>query len=401
MRRTEVGRQDRGILFLVTALAGISALSMSIYTPSMPSIAAEFRADAGTVQRTLTLFLAGIAGAQLILGPISDRLGRKPVLIIGLGAYIAASLLCAFAPTIEALQTGRFLQGFAACSGPVVARAIVRDTFDGPDAARAFSIVATAIAVVPAMAPVLGGYIEALLGWVWVFIALASIGTLLLILGAASFRESLEERNLEALAVGDLARNYCNLLKNRHFMANTLAGSLTYAGLFAYVTQAPFLFVDRLGVSPDRFGWLLAISVVAYAAGSYLSGRLANRLPPNVIVGAGLGVAGAGAVLLLLLAGELTLVRTIGPMCVFALGFGLVLPATIAQAMQPFPRIAGSASAMIGCLQMGAAGLASLLVPLFDPTTTHGIGWIATGCIAVAGAYYAFGVRTDRGDVNA
>lgn len=372
-------RQSAATLALITALVSLGALSMSLYTPSLPAIAAEMQTSPAAAQRTLTSFLVGFAVAQLVIGPLSDQVGRRPVLLGGLVAYAAAGLFCATAPNIEALTLGRFLQGFAACAGPVVGRAVVRDLFEGEAAARAFALVGTALAVVPALAPILGGLLQAQFGWRSAFLALAAVGVALLALSGARLRETVPERLPGAIRPERLARIYGALLRNRVYLGHALAGGLVFGGFFGYFADAPFLFIGELGIAADVFGFLMVFTVIGYASGSYLSGRLAGRFSRRSVILVGTGLAVAGALLLIALSGTLSVARVLGPMTLYTLGFGLTLPQSLAGALGPFPRAAGSASAMLGFIQMSAAGGASLLVQLVYDGTARTLGYVVLG----------------------
>ncbi|MEQ8602845.1 MAG: multidrug effflux MFS transporter [Marivibrio sp.] len=384
-------------LSLITALVALGALSTSLYTPSLPAIGADFGASSAAVQRTLTSFLVGFAGAQLVIGPLSDAFGRRPVLLVGLAAYVGAGIFCALATTVEQLTLGRFFQGFAACAGPVVGRAIVRDLFEGAAAARAFSAVGTALAVVPALAPILGGAIQAQLGWEAAFLALAAIGLALLGLSSLKLHETIAERRPDALNPARLVRIYADLLRNRVYMGHALAGGLVFGGFFGYFADAPFLFIGELGIAPDVFGLLMVFTVGGYAGGSYLSGRLAGRWPRRRVILTGTGISVLGALLLIGFSGDLTVARVIGPMCVYTLGFGLTLPASFAGALAPFPRVAGSASAMLGFVQMAGAGAASVAVqPLYDGGALT-LGYVV---LAMSAAAFLAHAVLARGDEN-
>ena len=358
-----------GFLALITALVAMGVASMALYVPSLPAIQAEFAVAPSETQLTLTLFFLGFSGAQLLFGPLSDRYGRKPVLMVGLVLYAIVSLACAFAWGIEALQTGRFLQGFVACVGPVVGRAVVRDMFDGPSAAGAFAILGTALAVVPALAPMLGGLIKTHIGWRASFVLLTVLAIGLLTICVFRLKETNETRNPEALRPGRLLGIYAHLLRTPFFMGQVLVSGLAFAGFFAYFTEAPFLFIGELGIGADTFGYLMIFTVSGYATGSFLAGRLVPRWGPRKVVLFGCGFLLAGSGLLLALSGELSLVRVIAPMSVYTIGFGMVIPGSMAEALRPFPRVAGSASAVLGFFQFFCAASTSLIVqPLYDGT---------------------------------
>lgn len=359
-----------GLLALITALVAMGVASMALYIPSLPAIQAEFGVQPSDTQLTLTLFFLGFAGAQLLFGPMSDRYGRKPVLIIGLGLYAAVSLGCAFATGIESLQAGRFLQGIVACVGPVVGRAVVRDRVDGQSAAAAFAVLGTALAIVPALAPAIGGLIEVNIGWRANFVLLAVLSVTLLALSAIRLPETLVEKNMDAVRPGKLLRNYATLLMTPYFMGQVLVSSLAFAGFFAYVTESPFLVIGELGISADIYGFLMIFTVTGYATGSFFAGRMLHRWSARRMILSGYLFLLAGASLLWLLSDELTLVRLILPMMIYTVGFGMVIPSSMAEALRPFPRLAGSASAILGSFQFLCATLTSLAVqPLFDGTT--------------------------------
>ncbi len=368
-----------GTLALVTSLVALGPLSMSLYVPSMPAIQAEFGVDAAAVQSTLTLFLLGFAVAQLFIGPLSDKLGRRPVLIGGLVAYIASSVLCALAPDVFWLTVARFAQGFAGCAGPVVGRAIVRDLFDREAAARAFSVVGTAVALAPALGPMVGGVIQTGLGWEAAFVTLAGIGVLLGLLAYRRFGETIPQKLPDALSPFRLVQIYVGLLRNRFYLGHALAVSLVFGGYFAYVSDVPFLFIEELGIGPDVFGFLMIFTVAGFALGTFLSGRLIGRVAPRLLILAGCTLALCAAIGVILSAGELSVVRLVVPMTVYMFAFGLVMPPSMSGALGPFPRVAGSASAMLGFIQMGSAGFASVLVqPLFDGTARP-LGFVVAG----------------------
>ncbi|WP_259781338.1 multidrug effflux MFS transporter [Aestuariispira ectoiniformans] len=381
--------ETRGLTALLTACVAFGSLSVSIYVPSMPSIADELHSSLASVQATLSLFLLGFASAQLLYGPVSDRFGRRPVLLTGLTIYVLASIACAFAPSVEILQLGRFLQGLGACCGPVVARAVVRDYYPPKEAAKVFSLIGTAVALAPALGPIIGGQLQVYLGWRSVFFFLAGFGVMMIGLSWMKLPETLREQVMDALKPRRLVQIYVSLLGHGFYMGNVLVSSLLFAGLFCYTTLSPFLFIRELGIRPDVFGSLMIFTVGSYAFGSFTSGRLVGRLEARNLVVLGATISLIGAVLLFAFSNELTLVRVIGPMMFFLLGFGLALPPSSATALQPFPRVAGSASALMGFLQMAVGGVASFLIqPLYHgtalPLGVMNIGLAAAALIAFA-----------------
>jgi DHA1 family bicyclomycin/chloramphenicol resistance-like MFS transporter len=362
---------SRKLIILLTALVALGPVSISLYIPSMPAIGAEFGVNAGLVQRSFTIFIAGFAAAQLVYGPLADRFGRRPVLIGGLFLYIAASLACAVSPSIKVFLVARLIEGLGACVGPVVARAVVRDRFERADAVRAFAFIGTAIAIAPALGPLIGGFLEVWLGWRSAFLFLVGYGALMTGLVLARLEETIPMRDPEATSPVRLIRNYSSLLSNGRYLGYLAPITFSFGGLFAYNAAAPFLFIDEIGLSPDHFGMLAVFTVAGYATGSWLAGWLGGRIETRRTVITGLAAMGVATAAMLLLSGELSLVRVIAPMVLFVFGFGLLMPSCTAAALHPFPRIAGSASAMMGFLQMGIGAGSSLVISLvYDGAAT-------------------------------
>lgn len=360
---------SRGLIILLTALVAMGPMSVTLYLPSMPALGIEFQADAGLVQRSFTIFLAGFAAAQLVYGPLADRFGRRPVLVGGLLVYIAGSLACALSGSIGVFLLSRLLQGLGACVGPVVARAVVRDRFERSDAVRAFAFIGTALAIAPAVGPLIGGFLEVWLGWRSAFVFLVGYGALMAVLVLTRLEETIPVRDSNATNPARLVRNYGSLIINARYLGWLAPIIFGLGGLFAYNAAAPFLFIEGLGLSPDEFGMLAVFTVSAYATGSWLAGRMEGRLTARAAAVAGLGVAALGGALMLALSSELSVTRLIAPMMLFVFGFGLLIPACTAAALQPFPHIAGSASALMGFLQMGMGAAGSLIVSkIFDGT---------------------------------
>ncbi len=381
-------RAERPLTILLTALVALGPISTSLYIPSMPRLVVEFGTDSALVQRSFTIFMLGFASTQLVYGPLSDRFGRRPVLVGGLLLYIAASLACALSTTIEGFLAARLAQGIGACAGPVIGRAIVRDSFARRDAARAFAFIGTAIALAPALGPLIGGFLEVWLGWQSAFVFLMGYGGLMLWLALTWLKESVPERDPMATSPLRLVQNYGALLRHRHYIGHLAPGVFGFGGLFAYVSTSPFLIVDRLGLSPDLFGMLTIFTVSAYAIGSFTAGRAQGRIADRTVLRLGLAALGLGALLMTLLALDLTLVRVIGPMMLFLFGFGLVMPASTARALHPFPRIAGSAAAMMGFLQISVGAVGSLLLSVVYDGSAFTLGLAMTGMAALGATGY-------------
>lgn len=376
---------SRSLIILLTALVAMGPMSVTLYLPSMPALAIEFQAGTALIQQSFTIFLVGFAFGQLVYGPVADRFGRRPVLIAGLIFYMAASLACALSTDIDDFLLARLAQGLGACVGPVVARAVVRDRFERSDAVRAFAFIGTALAVAPAVGPLIGGFLEVWFGWRSTFVFLIGFAGLMVGLVLIRLEETIPERDPDAIDPVRLVRNYGRLLSNGRYLGWLAPIVFCFGGLFSYNAAAPFLFIDGLGLSPDRFGMLAVFTVSAYAIGSWLAGRLEGQLSARNAAIAGLAAATLGGASMLLLSGELSLARVIGPMMLFVFGFGLLIPACTAAALHPFPRIAGSASAMMGFLQMGMGAACGMVLSRIFTGTALSVALIMAS-LAAAGA---------------
>jgi DHA1 family bicyclomycin/chloramphenicol resistance-like MFS transporter len=350
---------------LLTALVALGQISTSIYIPSMPSIVVDLATTPSRVNLTLSGFLLGFALCQMIFGPISDRFGRRPVLFAGLGFYLAASLLCTFAPDIRVLIAGRVLQGMAACAGPVLGRAIVRDIYGPSRTAAAMAYIGAALAVSPAVAPIIGGYLQVWFGWRAAFVFLTAVGALIFVATWLLLAETNpRDRGYESGGAPGLLNACATLLRDRRYLGYTLVVAFVFAGLMAFAAGGPFVFIELLGLSPEHYGMLSIFTVAAYLVGSLAAGRLDGRLALHrlVLLGIAGALIGGGATVALAAFASLSVVGVVAPMAIFTAGLGMALPTGIASAMAPFPRIAGAASALLGLIQMLVAAAASFAV---------------------------------------
>lgn len=385
----EPARATAGTIVLLTAISMLGQMSIAMYTPSLPSLAQALGAQAGEVKLTMTVFLAAFACAQLLWGPLSDRIGRRPALFAGIAVFLAGTAICLFAQAIGALIFGRFVQGLGACVGITIARAVVRDRFDRTEGARALAFIGMAMAAGPAIAPAIGGQLQILYGWQAVFAALALFGAAV----AIAARARLEESNLrrDPLATDPLRMlgNFATLLRARVYLAYTALASAFFAGLMAYATGLPFLLIDGFGMSPALYGLIPSATVVGYFTGSAIAGRRAGVDPPRRLarIGALAALAGAAALAFVTLAGREHPVTLVAPMIVFMFGFGLALPSALAAAMQPFARMAGAAAALQGFVQMATGAIATLGVAAFADGTAASMAFailLAAGVVAAA-----------------
>jgi DHA1 family bicyclomycin/chloramphenicol resistance-like MFS transporter len=368
------------VAVLLTALVAFGAISTDLYLPSLPAIGREFASDTGEVQLTLSVFLAGFALSQVVYGPLSDRYGRRPVLIGGLGLYVAASFACMVAPGIELLIAARFLQALGACAGVVLGRAVVRDVYGRERAARALSYMSMAMALAPALGPILGGFLQVWFGWRANFLVLASFGTGCLLGVFLLLPETSPQRDPAATSAAQMARNYLLLAKDPVYLGYVLVTAFAYSGIFAFISGSSFVLIEVLGLSPDRYGLCFAAVVVGYMVGTFASGRLslALGLERLMLAGALIGLAGGALALSLALAGRLDVAAVVAPVFLFMIGAGLMLPNAIAGAIAPYPMMAGTASAFLGVVQMGVAAALGIAVGQLHDGTARGM----TGALA-------------------
>jgi len=392
MAETPGGRATPGVIVLLTSMVMLGQMTISMYIPSLPSLTEALAAPPEQVKLTMTLYLACFAVSQLVWGPLSDRFGRRPILFAGIGVYFAGTIACAFAPNIWALILARGVQGIGACVGATVSRAVTRDRYDRAEAARTLAYIGIAIAVGPALAPILGGQLQTWFGWRAAFFVLASFAVLVAAATYLKLDESNRNPDPHALEPLRLLRSFGTLLGSRVYVGYALTMSGTFAGLMAYTTGIPFVFIDMFGVSPALFGFVPIFTVIGFVSGSFVASRLAHSAKGSWLVAAGSAICAAMGLtfVALIAAGLASPVTVVAPVVVFMFGFGISMPTSMANAMQPFPRIAGAAAALQGFLQMAIASAGTVAVAALSDGTpmSTALGVCAGGLLAAFG-YYA------------
>ncbi len=378
-------------MVLMCSFVTIGSFSVTLYLPSMPSMVIDLGTDPAGVQLTLGVFMVTFGLAQLVWGPLSDRHGRRAMLMAGLGLYVVASIGCWAAPTIETLILFRAVQAIGACCAPVIARAIVRDVFERDDMARVMSYLISAFAVTGIVAPSLGAVIEESVGWRGSFGLMTLIGAVLLVAIVAVLPETHPKSLRHAAGVGQVARNYRTLLRDRRHLGYALAGAMSYSAYFVFSSLAPFVLIDLAGLSPTAFALFFAIVAAGYGIGALTSARVARRLGLDRTVVAGLAVSLAGSLILngFAVAGIVDAYAISLPMAVVAAGLGMVFANLQTGAIAPFPTIAGAASSTSGFLQMlvgSIIGVAALR--FYDGTPLAMTIGVAASSVAMAGVYY-------------
>ncbi|WP_260295119.1 multidrug effflux MFS transporter [Sedimenticola hydrogenitrophicus] len=349
---------------IIASLVAVGPLSTDMYLPAFPLLMQSFNADINQVQQTLSIFLVGFALAQLIYGPLSDRFGRKPVLMVGLLLFLLSSLAIVFAESIASLSALRLLQAIGGSAGPVLGRAMVRDIHGPRESARLLSYIGTAMAVAPAAAPILGGYMTIWFGWQSIFLFLAAYGVIGVLLLGIRIPETAPPGSHHVMTVGNLLKNYGILLKHPTWRWYTLTCSFVFAGLFSFLSGSSFVIIDFLGFKEEQFGLFFALVVGGFMIGTLIGGRLVRSVGINRLLGYGSIIAATGGVSMLLFAlAEVHHVAAIVlPQMFYMIGVGIVMPQAMAGALAPFPHMAGTSSALLGFIQMSVAAGIGVLV---------------------------------------
>ncbi|MDI5961617.1 multidrug effflux MFS transporter [Streptantibioticus silvisoli] len=390
-----VSRRSVGMLvtLAIGALTALPSLSIDMYLPSLPAVTKALHAPAATVQITLTGCLLGMALGQLVVGPMSDKWGRRRPLLTGMVIYILATAACAFAPDVELLITYRLLQGLAGAAAVVIARAVVRDLYDGEAMARFFSTLMLISGVAPIAAPVIGGQILRFTDWRGVFVVLTVVGTLLTVLVAKVLPETLPVERRHAGGLGETLRTVRALLMDGPFSGYMLAGSFAFAALFAYVSGSAFVVQDIFGASPQTFSLVFMANSIGLVAIGQLNGKvLIGRVSLDRALGIGLSVIFAAATYLLLLTcgvfGRPSLFAVVAGFFVLMSAMGLAMPNTNALALMRTPNAAGSASALLGTSQFLIGAIASPLVGVAGSRTAVPMALVQVCCTGVAAAAF-------------
>lgn len=374
-------------ILVLGGIVAIGPLSIDMYLPALPSLQRHFGTDPAAAQATLAAFFAGLAGGQLLYGPLSDRFGRKPPLLAGLAIYVAASAWCAFAPSIQGLIALRLLQAAGGCAGMVITRAIVRDCAAPQDMARILSRLVLVMGIAPMVAPLAGSAVLHFAGWQAIFGVLAGFGALCIATAAFLLAETHPPgRRLLSLSFASALRGYGHLLRHRRFMGYALAGGVAQGGMFAYISVSAFVFIEVYGLTPGEFGWLFGGNVAGLILASQLNAAALRRVAAQrVLVLAIRTYLGAALVMLAAAAtGAGGMAGVALPLWVCLACLGFTFPNSIAAAMAPFGDRAGSASGLLGMLQFTMAGIASVTVGyLYDGSAVPMAGVIA-GCGAIS-----------------
>jgi len=382
-----------GVVFVIilSALMAVTSLSTDIYLPAMPQMNSDLR---GNSELTISGFLAGFCIAQLIWGPLSDRYGRRSPLFIGIVLFIVGSAGCALSSDMTQIVFWRVFQALGACTGPMLARAMIRDLFSRSRAAQMLSTLMIIMAIAPIAGPLIGGQMIRFTSWHSIFWLLVAIGAVLLL--ALNFLpETLPAERRVNVSLAGAFRHYLRLLRDAAYLRFTLCLTFYYVAAYAFITGSPWVYIRYFGVAPQFYGWLFAVNIVGLMAVSMLNRRLVHHYPLENLLKIAVAVALLAALTLgvatALNIGGITLI--IVPVFIFFSMNGIIAATSTACALDQVPEIAGSAAALMGALQYGSGIISSLLLALFSDGTPWTMGWIIA-LFACASAVMAFTART-------
>ncbi|MGW7792183.1 multidrug effflux MFS transporter [Streptomyces tricolor] len=381
------------VTFVLGGLTATPPLAMDMYLPSLPEVTRSLHASAAAVQLTLTACLLGMALGQLVVGPMSDRWGRRRPLLTGLAVYLVAPALCAVAPNVETLVAFRLVQGLAGAAGIVIARAVVRDLYDGVAMARFFSTLMLISGVAPIVAPLIGGQILRVTDWRGVFVVLTVVGAALAVLVWLRLPETLPPAGRHGGGVGQALRAMRGLLADLPFTGYMLAGGFAFAALFAYISASPFVIQEIYGASPQTFSLLFGLNSVGLVIAGQINGKvLVGRVSLDKVLGTGLAVIVLAATALLLMAsgalGEVGLAPIAAALFVLMSAMGITLPNAQTLALLRTRHAAGSASALLGTSSFLVGATASPLVGVAGEETAVPMAVVQLGGALVAVACF-------------
>ncbi|KFE53782.1 multidrug effflux MFS transporter [Pseudomonas syringae] len=368
-------------ILILGALSAFGPLAIDFYLPGFPAIALAFGTDEKHVQLTLASYFLGLSIGQLAYGPVADRFGRRIPLLFGVSLFTLASLACAFAPDLEWLIGARFVQALGGCAGMVIARAIVSDKCDAVQSAKVFSQLMLVMGLAPILAPMLGGLLVNLYNWQAIFISLTAFSALASLAVALGLPESMPATHPRQPLSGALTQ-YRRLLGDRIFLGHALTGGIVMAGMFAYIAGSPFVFIKLYGVPPEHYGWLFGTNAAGFILSAQLNARLVGKTGPAFMLSRIIWIYLAAALMLLAVAGLRTeqLWPLLVPLFICIASLGCIIPNASACAMNGQWARAGSASALLGCLQFSVAAAAAALVGVLHDGTAVPMALVISLC---------------------
>ncbi len=358
-------------LAFMLLLVVLGQSSIAIYLPSLPYMAQHFSVDKSWIQMTVSAYLFGFGFSQLIYGPLSDYFGRRPILLLGLLVFLLASIACALAPSIEFLLSFRLIQGLGAGAASVIARALMRDFFEGRELSQAASYLSMGWALVPIIAPVVGGYLQSYFSWQASFIFLILLASMLIFFAIFRLIETNRTRKSNAMNMRSASQNYFFLLVHKIFISNIACIVIVFSIFVVFNIAGPFLLETQLGLSPIAYGWMLVIISSGYLIGTNINNRIVRRWEPRKVTLGGICfmVFSSSFMLIAVILGFFSITIIVLPMFLIFLSLGFIFANCITACLSPFPHMAGSASALYGFLVFLGGGLLSTAFTRFSGET--------------------------------
>jgi MFS transporter, DHA1 family, multidrug resistance protein len=376
------GKNKFYTVLILGMLSAIGPFSIDMYLPGFPAIAADLDTTVAHISLSLSSFFIGISFGQLLYGPLLDRFGRKVPLYFGLSLYVVASIGCAFAKSADALIWLRLFEALGGCVGMVASRALVRDLFPVEENAKVFSLLMLVVGVSPIIAPTLGGYVTAAIGWKYVFVILTIMGALNLVAVHFFLPEGRQPDKTFSLAPPVILRRFGQVLKEPQFYTYALTGSIAAAGLYAYIAGSPYVFMEIFKVSEKQYGWIFALIALGLIGSSQVNSVLLRNFTSQQIIKVAMICQTITGLLLFTLTwfGFLEVFSTIFLIFIFLCCQGFTFPNTSALSLAPFSKSAGSASALLGGIQMAVGASTSALVSLLSNHTALPMTGVMAGC---------------------
>jgi len=374
------------LTILLAMLSALGPLSMDMYLPSLPDIAHVLHAPIARVQLTVPSYLIGFAVGQVIYGPVSDRHGRRPVLLAAVALYLASTLVCIATQSVTPLIGARFLQGIGGSGSIVLARAIVRDLYSGVQAARELSLMGSISAFAPIVAPMIGGVLQTAFGWRASFVAMAAFAVIALVVAARLLPETLRQRADRPVSLSSVVGGFGAVLVHRGYLAYLGILTISYAGLFAWISGASVVLQGVYGLSSVAFGFTFALGAAGYMAGSTIAARLVVRLGLDRTMGLGaMMLAAGGLALAAVVAAGIPGVWLVAAMALYLAGLGLSVPQAMAGALTPFPDRAGTAASLMGLVQQAVAAFVATFVGNYLGRSAWPVAGVvvAMGCLTL------------------
>lgn len=374
------------LILCLGLVAALAPLSIDMYLPSFPTIREEFGTTAAQVQLTLSGYMLGFTLGQLGYGPLSDRFGRRPVLFSGIALFIVMTILCATASSIESLSVYRFLQAVGGAAGTVLSRAIIRDQFSGTYMARAMSVMLMFILLAPMISPVIGGYLLVWIGWRAIFWTLVICGFLAIVVVMIGVPESLPPGRRSRPGIRPLLRGYGRVLTHRQALGYVLSGGSSFGALFAFLSGAPFVFIEFYGVAPEHMGYIFTLNVIGVLAGGWLNSKIVvtQGVREMMTIGVWLLVAGAAILFVLIYTDVWGVWGVVAGIVVFTLPLNVINANAAAGALEYFPDNAGTASAVVGSVRYGYGAVSGVCVGVLHDGTALPMGIVILGCSALS-----------------